>query len=319
MRITRFLPSFCLFLLLLTALACGKKQKKSMSGDENVSLQDFVSFFDEIKLPYGFGDTLLQKKPRDSSLISQRIFNQFIGDSIFTTLYKKEKPTIHAMGAFRNKEEETYLLLRTGGNTKAVWIVALDKDLKPAAHLLLMASRGKASEINRVGIDSKYTISLTDDYRKPDGSLAAYSAVYAYNTAGLFMEIMNDGLRRGEEMEIINPIDTLPMRFAFSGDYGGDARNFISIRDGDSAKSFLFFINMDKANDCIAELKGEARWVKRDSAVFQATGDVCGIGFTFRGSNIRITELEGCGSRRPADCSFNASYSKKSRKKKTKS
>ena len=60
----------------------------------------------------------------------------------------------------------------------------------------------------------------------------------------------------------------------------------------------------------MAELRGEARWVNKDSAVFDSNIDGCKVGFRFRGKQVAITEIGGCGNKRPMECSFNATYNK---------
>lgn len=297
--------------------ACNSHQKKSMRGDEEVTMQDFVDFFDDITLPYGFTDTIFTQPLSDSSRIDYAVFTRFLPDSMLTPLYKKEKPKIYALGKFRNGDAESYLLFKAKAGLQAVYIVAIDEALRPKASYLLMANRGKAAEINTVGIDKKYTITLVDEYKKSNGEAATYSTVLAYNTAGLFMVILNDGLKRGEVMELVNPIDTFPQTQPFAGDYGQAPLNFISIRDGETDKKMTFFLNMNKGKDCVAELKGEARWVKKDSAIFDSNLDGCKVGFRFSGKSIRITEIEGCGSRRPMECSFNATYYRKNTPKKS--
>jgi hypothetical protein len=178
--------------------------------------------------------------------------------------------------------------------------------------MVLLADNKENKEVNRVVVDSKYTFNIVDQYKDPDGTTNEFSQVYAYNNAGLFMMILQDGLPKGELMPILNPIDTLPMENKYSGNYGKDSRNFISIRDGKSPKDFLFFINLDKGqnSDCQAELKGEAVFVTKDSAVYFTKTDPCVIGFKFGSKNVRISEAVICGNKRPADCSFNANYQK---------
>ena len=176
--------------------------------------------------------------------------------------------------------------------------------------MVLLADKKETKEINRATVDTKYTFTLVDQYKDTDGTFNEFSQVYAYNNAGMFMMILQDGLPKGELMPILNPIDTMPMEHKFSGDYGRDERNFISIRDGKTPKEFLFFLNMDK-DACQAELKGEAVFVSTDSAVYTTKTDPCVIGFKFGSKNIRIFEATICGNKRPADCSFNARYQKK--------
>ena len=299
---------FLLASLILLA-ACGKNKKK-MSGQELVEISDFIEFFDEVKLPLLITDTLLSKKGSDSTLISDTIFNQFVGDTIFEPLYGNRKPKIYALGRFSNGKAETYLLIKTRGPVNAVYAIALTPENRYSANMVLLADNKENKEINRALIDPKFTISLVDQYKDPDGSINEFSQVYAYNNAGMFMIILQDGLKKGEILPILNPIDTLPMEHKYSGDYGKDDRNFISIRDGKTPKDFQFFLNLDK-DDCQAELKGEAVFVTADSAVYTTKTDPCVIGFKFGTKTIRIFEATICGNKRPADCSFNARYQKK--------
>jgi hypothetical protein len=287
---------------------CGRN-KKTMSGTEAVDVKEFIAFFDNISLPLVITDSLLKKKNTDSTLISDTIINQFIGDTIFASLYGKEIPKIYAMGRFKNKDAETYLLLKTKGKVNAVYALAFTPENKYSANMVLMADGKKTNEVNRVAIDSKFTFSLVDQYKEADGTTNEFSQVYAYNNAGLFMMIMKDGLQKGEIVPILNPIDTLPAEHKHSGNYGRDERNFITIRDSKTPKEFLFFINMDKG-DCQAELKGEAVFVTSDSAIYTTKTDPCAIGFKFGSKSVRITETTICGNKRPADCSFNVSYNR---------
>lgn len=285
-----------------------------MKGDEAVTMQDFVDFFDEIPLPFSFTDTIFSKKISDSSQIDFSVFANLFSDSIFTPEYKKEKPKIFAIGKYRNGDAETYLLLKTKAAQSAVYVIALNEELLPKASQLLLSNKGKTAEINTVSIDKKFTITQVDEYKKSDGTTGSYASVLAYNTAGLFMVILNDGLKKGEELIKVNPIDTFPQLQPWSGNYATNKKNYVSIRDADTEKKMSFFIAMDRGNNCVAELKGEARWIKKDSALFDSNLDGCKIGFHFSKNAVRITEIVGCGSRRPMECSFNGSFARVARK-----
>jgi len=304
------IPLVILAICLLMA-GCGKNKKK-MSGQDAVDIKDFIEFFDELSLPVILSDSLLKKKNTDSSFISDTIMNQFIGDTIFNDLYGKEKPKTYAIGRFKNMDAETYLIIKTKGNINAFYALAFTPEKKYSANMVLLSDGKKNNEINRVVIDSRYTFNLVDQYRDADGSINEFSQVYAYNNAGMFMMILKDGLQKGEVLPIINPIDTLPAANKYSGNYGKDSRNFISIRDGKTPKDFQFYINMDKgpATDCQADLKGEAVFITKDSAVYSTKSDPCTIGFKFGSKSVRITETIICGNKRPADCSFNVTYSR---------
>lgn len=302
-------------LLLAAALllfSCGKSKKK-MSGQDTVDVKDFIEFFDPITLPLTITDSVLKQKDNDSTMISDTVFAQFAADTIFNSLYGKHKPKIYALGRFKNGDDaETYLLVKAKGNTSAVYVLAYTPENKYSASMVLLSNANNSKEVNKVSIDTKYTFNLVDQYKDADGSQNEFTQVYAYNNAGLFMMILQDGLPKGTLMPILNPIDTLPMKHKFSGNYGKDSRNFITIRDGKTEKDLLFFINMDKGatSNCQAELKGEAVFVTKDSAVYTTKSDPCAIGFRFGAKSIRITEATICGNKRPADCSFNAYYLK---------
>jgi len=312
---------FTLFsLLAILGAGCSGKSKKKMTGDEEITARDFVEFFDEVKLPITLTDSILEKKNNDSSLISNAVFKQFVPDSIIQGVYGKAEPKIYAYGRFRNKEEETYLLIKTRSSKPAVnamYVLAFSPKDSFSAGKLLLTDAKKNDEINLVGIDKGYAFTLVDQY-KDAGGINEFSEVYVYNNAGFFMMIMKNGLQKGELKEIINPIDSLPSTHKHSGNYGKNERNFITIRDGKTEKDFIFFINFDKGegSDCQSELKGEAVFVTKDSAVYHEKSDPCTLGFKFGANSVRISEQVICGNQRPTGCTFDASYTRVKEKKK---
>ncbi|HMP94096.1 MAG TPA: hypothetical protein PKD90_14530 [Phnomibacter sp.] len=314
---TRLSMVICCLSALAILVACGGKTKKSLNkADADLEAEDFVNFFEPLQLPYNASASLLQAAGPDSLRIDNTVFAKFMGDTVLSKLHGTEKPAIYAVGSISNPKAETYILYRTSGQQKGLYVSALNEQGKPTAHMLLMGTKGVTKQVNTVGIDSKFNITLTDEYKAPDGSTSSYHAVYAYVQPGQFLEIMNDGLKQGEEMPIINPIDTLPATRPHTGDYAANARNFISIRDGKDDKRIAIFLNMDKQPDCVAEIKGEAVWITRDSALYESKDDPCKLGLKFKGNSITITETGTCGSRRPGGCSFNASYTRKQAPKK---
>jgi len=89
-----------------------------------------------------------------------------------------------------------------------------------------------------------------------------------------------------------------------------DKKNFISLRDGKHASETLFFIHFEK-DDCRGELKGMARFVSNNVAVYQEGGNPCTIEFNFSAGRVSMKETGGCGSYRDIKCFFEGSYPKK--------
>lgn len=112
-----------LFLLLLCGCmlmpACKSKKTPVLSGDEPVAVSDFIDFFPTLTLGYQVGDTLLDKKEKDSLLISYKIFTQFVPDTVLTKVFGKgNKPRIWALGKAPVSKAETYLLVKAGTSAK---------------------------------------------------------------------------------------------------------------------------------------------------------------------------------------------------------
>lgn len=297
--------------IIIMAVACGQPQKKSMRGDENVSLSDFVAFFPEMPLPYSATDTTLDLPENDSNIIDRKVMIQMLGDSLAKPLLSTSRQKVYAIGRFGAEDEETYLLLESRGTEKGIFLAVLDEKMAPRAVLPLIGSKGKMAETDDVTIDKKKTITLVDRYRAPGGEINTYTSVYAFSNAVGFMEVMHDGIKNGEELVIINPLDTFASKRLHSGDYGKPGEYFLSIRDHESEKKMYFFLYMNKAEGCTGELKGEAVWITRDSASFVSGTENCSMSFRFKGRTATIKEQVGCGDRRPVSCSFNGSVQKK--------
>ncbi len=288
--------------------------KKSMKGDEQVVVADFIAFFDKLNLPVTFKDSILTKKPNDSAMIAPAVFSQFISDTVFHNDFKGEMPNVYAIGQFKNGKKEIYLLFKAVHGKKQKLYVAVmnEKDsFETCAPMLSLNSNpGKES----LSIDNKFTFTNSSDTKGNDGTVYTVNKVLAYNM-GAFMVILTDGLPAGVELPIIDPIDTLPRKGKFTGNYAINKRNFISVRDGLKPQQIRFFIHIEKDKNATGELKGEATMLGLDSAVYKADGDPCGLGIKFNGSSVDIIE-SNCGNRHDMGCSFDGHYIKQKEKKK---
>jgi hypothetical protein len=214
------------------------------------------------------------------------------------------------VGRLRNGEAEHYLFVRTAGVKNAIYLLVFDEKHVYKSSMLLLSNPRKSADPDEVSIDKNLLISATDRYRQADGSSAQFNQVFVYNTAGTFTKILEDGLRQGEKLEVLNPIDSLPRKNKLSGNYGGNENNYLSLRDGSTPNEYQFFLYMDKGqgSECRGELKGSFKLIGSDSAMYETQAEVCMVGFKFWGGLVRITEVKGCSSRHPAGCTFDAVY-----------
>jgi len=305
----------CVFLIVILALLAGcKKKKASMTGDEPVEVSDFIEVFEPLNLPFKVADTLVNKKDKDSTIISYKIFTQFIPDSIFSKAFGKNvKPKIYPIGKAGLDKSETYLLAKAvQGNKKIVYLICFDKDNKFIAAMPLAVPDQNAATQQTGTIDKNFTITKIVQRKNADGSINEGRDAYVLNgDTKSFMLIMTDALDE-KPAELINPIDTLPKKNKLSGDYIKSKTNYISIRDAKRADRILIFVHMEQNNgECVGELKGEATLKNPTTAVYNENGDPCFVQFNFTTSAVTMKEVEGCGSHRGLRCLFDGTYTRK--------
>ncbi|MEO5945729.1 MAG: hypothetical protein ABIP79_02855 [Chitinophagaceae bacterium] len=308
---------FLMILVAVTSLAgCKQKKKISLAGEDTVAVNDFIDFFTPLDLPLQFTDTnlLRAKKENDSLLISLKNFNLFVPDSVLQQVYAKgAKPKIYVLGRVSVPKAETYLFVKTiTSDKKAVFVLGFDKEQKFIAGMSVLRPDQKSSTEQSVSMDRKYSITKKVMLKNADGTLSEGKDVYVLNReAKSFMLIMTDALN-DKVTELINPIDTLPRKSKYAGDYSNDKMNLVSVRDGRKDGKISFFIHFEKSNGvCLGELKGEATMKTPNTAVYQVDGDPCQLKIIFSSSSVTLKEIEGCGSRRGVNCSFDGSFAKK--------
>jgi len=304
-----------ILLLLPLLLADCRGKKTSLADDDEIDIESFIDFFDELKLPYQVMDTMLTRKPSDSSLISYKIFTQFVPDSVLSQPFGKTvKPKIYPLGKASVKKSETYLFVKLMSPLKkAVYVFAFDKDEKFIAAMPMLVLDKSPATTQTAVMDSKFSITTNTQRKATDGTATELKNVYVLNAdAAAFTFILTDAGQMGVAEDIINPIDTLPKKHKFAGDYMKDKKNFISVRDGRNDKEILFFAHFEKMDgECVGELKGNAQLNGAKTAVYRATGNPCVLEFTFGTSSVSMKELEACGSYRDITCFFEGSYPRK--------
>ena len=300
--------------VLIILAGCKSKKKSSLSGEEPIEISDFIDFFPTKSAPYQFGDTTLNKKEKDSLLISNKVFTQFIPDSFITRLFGKEvNPKIYPLGKIKVSGEESYLFAKAVlGDKKGAFVFVFDKKDRFLDGIQLLRTGQYTGALQYAFIDKTYSITKTVTRRKADGSISDGKEVYGLNKeSGKFMLIMTDALDNNVT-ELINPIDTLSRKYKYAADYGSGKLNLVSIRDGRKTDRLSFFVHFDKnSGACTGDLKGEAIIKSPVVAEYRQGGDPCVLRFTFTSSSVTVKEIEGCGSHRGLRCSFDGTFSKK--------
>jgi len=303
----------CLFVAFYLLTGCGTKKKPSLSGTDEVAIGDFIESFELIKPPFEVSDTALNKKEKDSQLIANRIFNQFVPDSVLTKVFgKNAKPRIY-LGKRINENEGSYLFAKAVVTDKKVMLVlSFDRKNIFKAFLPLLVQDANPATLQVSGINRKFEFYQSVIIKKPDGSTAEGKDVYIYSgDAEQFLLIAKDALD-DRIREVINPIDTLQKKNKFSADYLKDKMNIVSIRDDSKAGRINFFIHVDRNNgECSGEIKGVANFTSVNTAIYKQPGDACSLQFNFSSSSVSLKELEACGAHRGVKCSFDGNFPRK--------
>lgn len=284
-----------------------------MNSEESISAEEFVESFPELKLPFALQDSLLDNKLGDSALISIKLLQEFIPDSLYKKDFKNARPKFYALGRVADKNEDNYLLIKAATATKQVaYMVCFNKeDVFKAGMSFVTNSSDRNVELEG-SLDKKFTISRNRKKKARDGQIYYSRNVYVYNNVGTFTLILMESNEVPEDEEVFNPIDSSAATFKWTGNYVKDKKNFISVRDGSKPNRLSFFIHFEKNNgECIGELKGEADMVQPATARYSASGDPCSLEFRFENNKVSVSELSGCGNHRGIKCFFNDSYPKK--------
>jgi len=308
------------WVFVLVPLITGCSTKKNSGEDEAaMDVKDFFAFFRAVKPPYTISDSSFNHLSKDTPVIQREIFTQFVDDTVLAKNFGNAKPKIYPAGRVSAKKAETYLFAKAiSGTRKVAYMLVFDKENIFKAALPLVILDDDPQSVQTASMDSKYTIAINRQRKKPNGDLGYKREAYIYNNIGVFTLILtesNDDL--AVTSDVINPIDTLPKKNKLSGDYFVDKRNFVAVRDGRKPSELRFFVHFEKSKGtCKGELRGEAAIVKPNIAEYRESGDPCVLQFTFGANDLSMKEVHGCGNYRDSKCFFEGVYPRKKEKSK---
>ena len=304
-------------ILLLTLMfglfaACTNTSKPANDEDRVLTFKDFREFFPETALAYRLNADSLKHRIPDTFALKAKVVKQFLPDTLAKGIFSAaEKPRFFPRAYFKKDDDQHVFIVEGAGKAGNVaWLCIYDKEgnfLK--RHLVATNTTGNSTRKGFV-LDSKYNLRVNTETQRGPGRLSTRDDVYALNPDGSLALIMTNS----DEPAITglyNPIDTLPRKHKFSANYTAGEQNLVSIRDGEAAKEFLFFIHFSRDKGaCVGELDGVGRFTTATTGQFRDKHTSCIIDFKFSSGKVSIKETS-CGAYRGIKCFFEGTFIKK--------
>lgn len=308
-------------ILLIGVLACNNEKISEAPQDANENtafdLKDFSGMFPTATAPYQLTDSAIQNN-KDTTLIRNQDFLNMIPDSVEEKVFGKNariKYTPLAKVELPGATTE-YFVKGVSGSKKSVLLLTFKKNetFGAAFPFITVDTDKNTSQVSTLEKNGTITRSLVR--RSADDAPKEGKDVYVYNQETNQFDLIMTDILDDSKLELINPIDTLARTHKWSGDYAQNKNNLVSIRDGRKRGFLTVFIHIEKkGGDCTGEIKGDAQIIAPDKAVYRQAGDPCVLELNFKSSSVTLKEVEGCGSRRDLECSFDGTYPRKKAEK----
>jgi hypothetical protein len=294
-----------LALLAICLLGACKSKHKKAAGDE-FTFEDFRDLFTAGTLPYKLTPDSLKTVPDDSLAIAPELLKQFLTDSLATGTVKYF-PLVYLEGNTVNY----FLVEAVGKSANTAYLCFTDKKGHYLNRLQVADVSPNAKSTRYFSVDTKQAVKITEEQVLSPGRTATREEFYGVAADGKTTLIMTNSSGAAPAGQIFNPIDTLSHKHKLSGDYEAGETSLVSIRDGNDAKSFLFFITFSKESGCKGELSGTGHFTGTNKGEYKDKETDCGIAFQFSGGHLSIKEIGGCGAYRGVRCFFEGSFNKK--------
>ncbi len=305
------LPVFAFLLMLFNS--CSNNQSAPPAVKSGFDFQTFSKPYGAAQVPYELSDSVLLRN-KDTSRIDPELLKPFIADSILKKMFGKITGIrFIPMQRLLSKKGDRYFITKAvSGVRTASLLTVFAKNSDTAVSMLFLAPDSDPATDQSTTLDNAYSVSKNIVRKTKDGVPAEGKEVYAYNAAeNNFTLIMTDVLDE-KPRDLINPIDTLPRKSKYAGDYVKDKKNIVSIRDGRTPKELTVFVHFEKEDGaCTGELKGTLFLTSTTTAVYRQGSDPCVLDLIFSGNSVSLHEEEGCGSHRGLQCEFSGSYLRK--------
>ncbi|WP_341837727.1 hypothetical protein WJU16_07625 [Chitinophaga pollutisoli] len=296
-----------LFLMIGVLAGCTSRNKTISEDDRELTFADYSNKFPAAEALRWNADSLKRKRA-DSLAFKSRYLKQFLPDTLGKGVFSAaEKPKFWAVGQVKMTEDLRLFLVEGAAKSgAAAWMCFYDKNgAFLQRHLVARYTPGGAKKTG-FSVDRKGNIRIHTE----SGSAVSREDVYAANPDGSLALVLTNS-NEPSVTGLFNPIDTLPRKHKYSANYTAGEGNIVSIRDGETAKEFLFFIHFTRDKGaCVGEVDGTGRFTGANTGQWRDKQSGCIIDFTFSSSKVTITE-SGCGAYRGIKCAFEGAFTKK--------
>jgi len=300
-------------LVFLVICACNDSKPVTKVDASGSDFQDFKGKFAKADVGYHLSDTELLQI-RDTTTISSDAFEAGVPDSLKLKMLGRLSPIKYTpLAVLESKGAETYFVMKLASTARAAaLLVSFDKNNQFGAAFPFLIPDNDPRTTQVSTIDKSYSLSRSVSHKGKDETVTEGKDVYAYNAESKNFTLIMTDLLNDTTLELFNPIDTFSSKRPFTGDYGTNKRNIVSIRDGRDDKELNFYIHFEEdGGECKGELKGTAFFTSSKTAVYRQGGEACVLELQFNASSVTLREAEGCGLYRGLKCSFDGTYKKK--------
>ncbi|KAA2240198.1 hypothetical protein F0L74_28960 [Chitinophaga agrisoli] len=291
---------------------CGSGKKRS-PGDRPVTFEDFKAIFPASQTPYRlYADSLLLKQP-DSVSVKPDVLKQFLSDTIAgPDTLKNNRLKYFPLAYIAGSNLQYFVIKAVDKGAATAYICFTDKKGRYLGRMTAAKKVPGSPEDMSFTLDSRYTIKVSTEKELSATATALREDFYSVGEDGGVTLVMTNSNGPTSAGQIFNPIDTLPRKHKYSGDYTSGEMNIVSIRDGQDPKSFQFFITFSKDNGgCKGEINGIGHYTGSNKGEYKDKETSCGIAFQFSSGRVSIREVGGCGAYRGIKCFFEGGFAKK--------
>jgi hypothetical protein len=304
------------FLCVVTIIAaCGPKRKGANEDTPtNPGSSALLKKFESVtisKLPFYFKDSLLDKDEVSKNAISWKDFTAEVPDTIFNAEFGKGvQPKIYPVGLhFYDDNVENYVFIKAvDGDKKVGYVLCFDGMEKYKDALAVVYTDFDYKTKFFATLTKEYTIDQIKEATNDKNEALSYRVSYIYNNTGnntgSFITLLTTDNDANTGEPLYNPIDTLPAKNKFCGDFG-DNNNIVSIRDGNGPNSYVVFVHTS-----LGEINGPAVLVGNDTIRYLKGGDMCQLNIIVKGDEVKINEQNPCGNHRKAYTEFSGVFDK---------